>query len=166
MKNFIKISLFVLIIASLSCSRYEDGPFLSLRSPEKRLLGLWEITELKVNETDYISSYREDSVYVKFSIIEFDDLFINIVKDGMSGSQLSSSVLKLEDNKTNMRFELKRFVAYEQYTAPLYSLVPPLEFDNAWKIIRLVNNEFIIQLEENGITYKLKFERLEKANVS
>jgi hypothetical protein len=166
MNKILKYSFIAVIFIAASCSRYEDGPFLSLKSPEKRLLGLWEITELKVNETDYISAYRDDSVYVKFSIIEYDDLFINIVKDGPSGSQLSSSVLKLEDNKTKMRFELKRFVAYEEYTAPLYALVPPLEFDNSWNILRLISKEFIIEIEDNGIKYKLKFERLEKANIS
>lgn len=166
MKKILNYSLIAIIFIATACSRYEDGPFLSLKSPEKRLLGLWEITELKINEVDYISTYNEDSVYVKFSIIEYDDLFINIVKDGTSGSQLSSSILKFEDNKTKMRFELKRFVAYEQYTAPLYELIPPIEFDNAWNILRLVSKEFIIEIEDNGIKYKLKFERLEKANVS
>lgn len=167
MKNLIKSFVLLLsVIALASCSKYEEGPLISFKSAEKRLLGLWEITEMKVNDIDMISNYREDSVYVKFSIIEYDDVFINIVKESSGGSQLSSSVLTLEDNKKKMRFELKRFVAYEQYTAPLYDLVPPLEFNNAWTIIKLFSKEFIIELQDGEIKYRLKFEQLEKLNIS
>jgi hypothetical protein len=166
MKNSLKIAFLAVIVIVTSCKRYEEGPFLSLRSPEKRLLGLWEITELKVDDVDFISSYREDSVYVKFSIIEFEELYINIVKEGSSSSQLSSSTLKFEDGKKKMRFELKRFAAYEQLTAPFYELVPPVEFDNAWDIYRLTSKEFIIGIQFNGVIYRLTFERLEKLNVS
>jgi hypothetical protein len=158
------MSMMMMFVVS-SCSKYEDGPWLSFKSPEKRLLGLWEITELKIDEVDKISAYREDSVYVKFSIIEYDNMFINIVKDGTSGAQLSSSILTLEDKEKAMQFELKRFVAYEDYTDPIYNLIPPLEFLNQWKIIKLFSKEFIIEIEDNGIKYRLTFERLEKVNV-
>jgi len=149
-----------------ACSRYEDGPWLSFKSPEKRLLGLWEITQLVVDGVDRISTYREDSVYVRFSIISYDNMYINIVKEGSSGSQYSSSLLSFEDNKKFMRFELKRLAAYEQYTGPIYNLVPPLEYDHQWKILQLKSKEFIIELEEDGVLYRLTFERLEKVNVS
>ncbi len=160
MKNMILLSTLILLVSA--CSRYDEGPMLSLRSPEKRLLGLWEITELKVNDIDLISAYREDSAYVKFSIIEYDELFINIVKEGRSGAQMASSLLKLEDNKSIMRFELSRLVAYDSLTKPMYDLVPPLEFENAWTILRLTSQEFIILLNSNGVEYRLTFGKLEK----
>ncbi len=167
MNNYFKgIVLLFAVVTLASCSKYEEGPLISFKSPEKRLLGLWEITEMRVDEIDLISAYREDSVYVKFSIVEYDDVYINIVKESSGGSQLSTSVLKFEDNKKKMLFGLKRFAAYEQYTAPLYDLVPPLEFNNAWSIIKLFSKEFVIELQDGDIQYHLKFERLEKLNIS
>jgi len=160
MKNFIVI--FALAILVSACARYEDGPLVSIKSPEKRLLGLWEITELKVNDADLVSTYREDTAYVKFSIIEYDEMFINIVKEGRSGSQMSTSLLSLEDHKTLMRFGLTRLVAYKEQTQILYDLVPPLAFNNAWTILRLTSKEFVISLSDNGTDYKLTFGRLEK----
>lgn len=152
--------IFVLIIAG--CSKYDEGPILSLRSPEKRLLGLWEISELKVDDVDYISTYRVDSIYVRFSIVKYDNTFINIVKDSRSGSQFSSSVLTLEENKTMMRFGLPRYIAYEQYTEGMYNLVPPLESDNDWTIVKLKSEEFIIELMDGDVDYRLTFNKLEK----
>jgi hypothetical protein len=160
MRNLIVITALIILVSA--CSRYDDGPLMSLRSPEKRLLGLWEITELKVNDIDLISAYREDSAYVKFSIIEYDELFINIVKEGRSGAQMASSVLTLEDNKTLMRFELTRQVSYDSLTKPMYDLVPPLEFDNAWTIQRLTSNEFSISITNDIGNYRLTFGKLEK----
>lgn len=162
-KYFIIPTFLVTVIFMTACSKYDEGPFISLKSPEKRILGLWEITELLVDNVDFTSVYQEDSVYVKFSIIEYDQLFINIVREGSSGSQLSSSTLTFEDNKKKMRFELKRFAAYELFTAPLYDLIPPLEFDHAWDIIMLRSKEFIIELTDNSIPYRLTFKRLEKS---
>jgi hypothetical protein len=158
---FLKVSVFVLAFSFFACSKYEEGPLLSLKSPEKRLLGLWEITELMANDTNLVSAYRDSLAYVKFSIIEFDDMFINIVKEGSSSSQMSSSILELVDKKRKMKFGLTRFVAYEHYTGPIYQLIPPLEFENEWTIVRLHKRQFIISLNNEGVEYKLTFERLE-----
>ncbi len=153
--------LSVLLLLS-ACSKYEEGPFISLKSPEKRLLGLWEITELMVDTANYISNYNDSATYVKFSIIEYDDMFINVVKEARSGSQLSTSLLTLEDGKKKMRFELKRFTAYQDMTQGIYELIPPLEFDNEWTILRLKSDEFIITLTDNSINYRITFGKLEK----
>jgi len=158
---FQKMSLLLIAISFFACSKYEEGPLISLKSPEKRLLGLWEITELMANDTNLVSAYRDSLVYVKFSIIQFDNMFINIVREGGSGAQMSSSVLELVDNKKKMKFGLTRLAFYEQYTAPLYELIPPLEFENQWTIVRLHKREFIISLSNEGVEYKLTFERLE-----
>ncbi len=155
------IAIFLLAAGILTTCKYDEGPLLSFKSAEKRLIGLWEITELLIDTLNYVSTYREDTMYVKFSIVKYEDMFIYIVKESASGSQLSSSVLKLEDNKKKLRFGLRRFTAYQHYTELLYELIPPIEFSNAWDIVRLKTNEFIIELFDGSKLYRLKFERLE-----
>ena len=43
MKKIVKV--FLLIIVITACSKYEDGPFISFRSKEKRLCKKWELDE-------------------------------------------------------------------------------------------------------------------------
>jgi len=162
-KCIIIITFLVTVIFMTACSKYDEGPAISLKSPEKRVQGLWEVTELIVDQVNVTYLYYYDSIHVKFSIIEYDQLFINLVKEGGSSSQLSSSRLTFEDNKKKMRFELKRYPAYEQYTKHIYELIPPLEFDNAWTIVSLRSKEFSIKIFDNNIPYRLKFKRVAKS---
>jgi hypothetical protein len=65
MKNklFLFASLLVMTIVS-SCSRYEEGPGLSLRSKDARLEGEWTIEEFSgQNSLDWKISIKDDGTY-------------------------------------------------------------------------------------------------------
>lgn len=163
MKLIIKI-VFILSILLFTYCRYEEGPFFSLQTPEKRLLGLWEISSLKKNGIDYISTYKNDSVYMKISIVRYDELFINLVKEGRSGSQLASSNLYLENNKTILRFSLRKQVIYDSLLNPFVNLLPHFFSENEWLILKLKSSEFAIKKNQdsNSPEYYIEFVRLEK----
>ena len=55
MKNYI-ILFFALALILLGCKKYEEGPALSLRSEENRLLGLKQIEKYTVDGVDSTSS--------------------------------------------------------------------------------------------------------------
>lgn len=67
MKNLTRTLLFALICGTTltitqSCSKYEDGGLISLRSKTDRLSNQWKVENYKVNDTDYtslVSSYVE-----------------------------------------------------------------------------------------------------------
>lgn len=162
MKTF-KYFTFCIMLVFTQC-RYEEGPAFSLRTPEQRLLGLWEITSLKKGGVDYISTYKEDSVYLKISIVQYDDLFINLVKEGRSGSQLASSILTLEDNKTTMKFSLRKQMVYDSIVRPFQELVPDFFSEHEWIIRKLKFREFTIfkSTEGDSPEYLIEFVRLEK----
>ena len=45
-----------------SCQKYEEGPFISLRTRTERISNQWKVENYKINETDYtslVSSYNE-----------------------------------------------------------------------------------------------------------
>lgn len=156
--------VFIFSIFLFTFCRYEEGPFFSFHSPERRLLGLWEISSLKKNGIEYISTYRNDSVYMKISIVKYDDLFINLVKEGRSGSQLASSNLYLENNKTTLRFSLRKQVIYDSLLNPFVNLLPHFFNENEWLILKLKRNEFAIKKNQdsNSPEYYIEFARLEK----
>ncbi len=47
-KAFIPI-LFILVMSLVSCNKYEDGPVLSLKSPEKRIVGDYIVEQYLIN---------------------------------------------------------------------------------------------------------------------
>lgn len=50
-----------------ACSKYDEGPILSLYSREKRVLGRWYFSSVKYNDVDSTDSYRVDPLqYIEF----------------------------------------------------------------------------------------------------
>ena len=50
---------FLVSIALNSCSKYDEGPCISFKSMEKRLIGLWEFSSISVNSVEYITQYKD-----------------------------------------------------------------------------------------------------------
>ncbi|OFY70571.1 MAG: hypothetical protein A2265_11280 [Bacteroidetes bacterium RIFOXYA12_FULL_33_9] len=49
----------ILLLATNSCQKYEDGPLISLRSKDKRLYNNWNVTSLKVDGVESIDEFNE-----------------------------------------------------------------------------------------------------------
>ena len=63
MKNSTLKSILILISLFLvigSCSKYDEGPYLSLYGKEKRVLGRWYFSSVKYNDVDSTDVYRLD----------------------------------------------------------------------------------------------------------
>lgn len=88
-KNIFTLTL--LAILFISCSKYEDGPKLSLKSPEKRIEGDWHIDE-----------YTVDGVTIASSV--FGDIVISYSDDNSYQEQTGSTILtgtwEFNDDKT------------------------------------------------------------------
>ena len=70
-KKVLKPGLILLVIVMFlpSCSKYDEGPVLSLYSREKRVQGRWYFSSVKYNEVDSTDSYRVDPLqYIEFYI--------------------------------------------------------------------------------------------------
>ena len=159
-----KIVLMLLIsIFVLSCSKYDEGPFISLRSPEKRVAGLWELNELMINDISYLNTYMLDTVYLRFSVAgEKDNIYIALVEDNKSSAQLSLSALTFNDKKDKLTFNLTSNGIYSDLTDPIFTLIPAIHDSVEWTIHRLTMNEMWLQSTYQNIDYKLNFSSLEK----
>lgn len=59
-KKLIIILIAITLIVPISCQKtYEDGPWVSLRSPIKRLLGSWMVNSYKVNGIEKVQEYND-----------------------------------------------------------------------------------------------------------
>jgi len=104
MKNLIGFSLLLLLpLLLLSCKKYEDDDYwFTLKSPEKRIIGFYKLTECSVNGADSIPYFEKR--YGKDFIIEFS-------KSRLPGS--SSKIIYIY-NQSNQRigsgsWELKQW---------------------------------------------------------
>jgi hypothetical protein len=164
MKNKISIIFLSLIsiIVFLSACKYEEGPLISLRSKEKRLIGLWELNELKIDDVSYLSYYNTDTAYLRFSInLYTENIYMSLVKDSRISPQMANGSVEFVDAKSKLRFGLKRNVSYLPETETVFTLLPVLEEEHDWSILKLKNNNFTLSLSSNDTLYYLDFLLLE-----
>jgi len=157
------ILLAVLAAGIVSCSKYDEGPGLSFRSPEKRVVGLYELEEIMVGEINMLTYYVMDSVYLRFSIAgERENLYMALVEDNRGSAQLSLSSFDFNADKEKVTFGLSTIGIYDDMTDPIFELIPAIHAENEWTIRRLSFDEFWIECDYEGVNYYLKFLKLEK----
>jgi len=155
--------LLVSVIILSSCGKYDDGPAVSFRSPEKRLIGLWEFASIKIDGIEYINSYLNDSTNLKISMTGTrDEIFAILVEDNRSSSQLSISLLGLNDKNTEFTMCLAVSPLYTDVTQYFYALIPALAQENTWLIRRLSVNELWISTTFQDQVYDLQLSKLEQ----
>ncbi|MPM06180.1 hypothetical protein SDC9_52476 [bioreactor metagenome] len=160
--NKILVILSTLIVLS-SCGKYEEGTVISFRSPEKRLIGMWEFSSVLIDGTEYISGYTNDSTDLKLSVSgSKDEMFVILVEDNRGSAQLSSSLLYLNDNKTEMTFDLSPSPLYEDITQYFFALIPALKERNTWLIKRLSFDELWITADYQELAYELHLKKTEQ----
>ncbi len=75
--------MLVIVAVASSCKKYEEGPCISLRSPEKRLTGHYTITSYTINGEDSLSLFN-DSLSTNAQFVRYPDhLEINFHFDGL-----------------------------------------------------------------------------------
>ena len=145
-----KLILFLIIIAGITegCQKYEEGPWLSLRSAEKRLYGNYTLKQYTVNGVHSLSLFY-DSLGLNFEISYDDVNSLNIFKiDGKRKDGHYYPVIctwQLINN--NKVLEIKTAYAYTG-TGPFGNNITP-----EWEILRLTNNEIKLRTYYNNKEY-------------
>lgn len=139
MKNaFLKLSIFVSVfVLTLSSCKYEDGPFISLRSKEERVANVWVIDKAFDNGTDVTSDYEQYELNLD------KDRNANLTSKYSSGNITFSFTTKgnwvFENKKNDIRFDFDDDDA-----------------DMVYEILRLKENEFWIKEKGGSRELQLK----------
>lgn len=139
MKNaFLKLSIFVSVfVLTLSSCKYEDGPFISLRSKEERVTNVWVIDKAFDNGTDVTSDYEQYELNLD------KDRNANLTSKYSSGNITFSFTTKgnwvFENKKNDIRFDFDDDDA-----------------DMVYEILRLKENEFWIKEKGGSRELQLK----------
>lgn len=156
-KKIYWIAVILSFILLTTCKKYENGPLISLKSPEKRLLGKWEIEEVK----------KDGSIVTDFDSLEIDYYHFEIV-DGYSaqydanvlgrvGNNITNSGLILwgfRENETELNFS-NTDLGTPSYLYPLPTMIANSE---RWKIKKLSSNRMWLEIDvaQGFIEVKLK----------
>jgi len=154
-----KLILILIVIAAITegCKKYEDGPWISFRSPIKRLYGVYTLTKYTVNGEDSLSLFN-DSLSLKFDFfyndIDYVDLCLigSFRKDG-KWSQLYLYWKLINDDKT---LNVYKSSGSSNGTGP---------FGNNkivdWEILKLRNKKIWMKTTYNNKEYHIELESLE-----
>jgi hypothetical protein len=150
--------IILLFLLAVSCKKYEEGPLLSFRSAEKRLLGKWQVEMVSVNDANQTPAYL---------MLDLDEFSYNIFSD-WSGKYYINAVdaqdhvvvqspLSINKKKTEITFRMETVSPYESQAQRILDFFPPFIVENKWQILRLKNDElWISNICENG-TYIIHF---------
>lgn len=135
MKKLLTISLIIsLVIIGLgSCSKYEDGPSLSLRSKKARAEGVWTLKSATNNGADVTSNYGTG-----FKLTLNEDLTAIVEYNGFS-----------IEGKWDLSEDKLQLIITDNAT----------QTPKAYDILRLTNDEFWMNDVDGSNTTKLVFEQ-------
>ena len=137
MKNIIflfKIIIGFVFIFTTACSKYEEGPFISFQSKEKRLINTWEISEISINGenmesgcktiynfnedgTGYISYLAADS-YLEWKFNENKEQLL--IRHNTEGEYQSYKIIRLSKDELWLQDVWEGNVTTMKYIPKLY----------------------------------------------
>ncbi len=154
----IKIGILVLVILlNISCKKYDEGPWISLRSKESRMSGEWRnISKFMVNgydSTAYFTNYK--TAYFNFNVDWSGQLGVHCDEIPTKPTISLKGKWNWENNKGDISIEF-----YDSYG----DLIPPFSpfaIDNSciWEIKKLKKKEFYLETTDNGVHYRLELTR-------
>jgi len=146
------IPILFLFLFALSC-RYKDGPDISLRLPETRIKGYYDVTSFTVNDIESYSIYNDSCGC---------DLYI-----GLGSSKLTTSDLVLtactkgDDTWGTFLFSKnhkKLFINYDSTDLKGYGPMGSKKYSE-WDIYKLTNKELWIKTNFNNKDYFVKLKK-------
>lgn len=149
--RIISVALIVLLIAGAmpSCKKYDEGPLISLRSKEARLVNKWKFDKYIVDNTDYTPSILDNS-YIEFS--ENGDFTMCIYAvEGIAIEDTTTITGSWEFASGKTSLDINMIYTYEDFWSGNEVTVNQVY---EWDIIKLKKEETIIETLTNGSKYE------------
>jgi len=149
--------LFILLLIS-SCKKYDEGPWISFRTKEKRIIGTWEVNKFYVNGNDSsqfflkydspIFSFEKSSIYISLA---------DMHRPPENTTKYLDGYWDFIDNKKgiSMSFETHG----EQDDSNLEYGPFQGEKDSKWEIKKLKTEEFYLETDFENSHYRLELKR-------
>lgn len=145
-KSILLLCVVTLAFAFSGCKKYDEGPGISLASPEGRIEGTWKVT--KATETtssgtsDNTSDYADDT----YIFGESGTLTMNFTDNSVTFVASGSWSLSEDDLILNLTYSYVFFVT--------------ITVNQDCTIKRLTGKEMILEYVDGGTTYRLEMEKI------
>ena len=129
-----------------SCTKYDDGPLISLRSAKERVTGTWEVESLTADGNDSTQALKGQPCYAKIVLIDFGTWSMATYPEcGTIGSW------QFDKNCKHI------YIVAEHFANSSIRLVGPFLNANQinWNIKRLSNKQLWIETDYENIHWQV-----------
>lgn len=161
MKKTISILVISALLISLfgSCKKYDEGPLISFRSKEKRLMGTWQIEHYFVNGHDsssYFTQYDSPLIDIDYNVFfMIEDLYTLRPKK----SKWIDADWSWDNNMNNIRMD---FIEPGHLEDEWLNTGPFIIGETvSWEIKKLKLKELILETTYSNVVYRIEFGRLD-----
>jgi hypothetical protein len=154
--------LLITSISFFSC-KYEEGPAISFRSPEKRLQGVWEVSRFQVNGIDCTDVYVEKCGcsfgFGQDSYDQWDGSFLLNQCDSLQTIYGGYSFIENSDHK---RIAIQTYYYEIGSITNQYIYFGPIGFPlySEWKIFKLKYKEMKLVTNYNDSEYVIELSKI------
>lgn len=143
------LSITIILILFVGCKKYEEGPSMSLRTPEKRIEGWWKVTEFNIDDINYTGLNNDSCVDMIIFGGDDTDNYLSITFFYIPDSYLVGS-WDLIDKKKKIRLNFISNPDFSKGNGPfLYDI------SSTWDIKRITNEDLWIETNYDNRNYKL-----------
>jgi len=165
------IGVFLLSLATIGCSRYEEGPCLGMKSARHLLYGTYHVVYFSKNDVDITQQWK-DSCDWTFEFLddrntrEVEDMFYyegKFFKDSIQYEMYFFSAFSLQDHYKSLWLSMLRYQIWPDGSGGNDSIgIYPLEIGGmrTFRITRLTETELWLKYEEGDDIYKIRMEEL------
>lgn len=152
-----KVSLLgLLMMLCIGACKYKDGPAISFRSPETRIIGNYEAEAFTVDGTDALQIWKDSISDIIFSIYHDTDPTDNYWISARVGDAFLAGNYKLTDNDTRFYlYSLEENAAYPGF-GPFHG-----NAESYWDLYKLSKTRIWMQTDFEGHTYYVELKQIE-----
>jgi len=160
-------ALALILFTVLGCGRYEEGPCISFRSAENRIVGKWTVEYFEVDGEDITQQWIDKYNWkFEFYIDEYSDVHkgwiegINCCSDSDTLIAVANIFWKLSDDNESLGFSITSFLSsyiYPPNDTVLCGIYPFQTYTSAtYTISKLSNRKLWLKHEFEGHEYLIK----------
>ena len=152
--------LFVVLLLG-SCKKYDEGPWISFRSAEKRLIGEYKLTKCTIDGEDVSSYLINDSVSFEMEFRNDVGYYFNMfISTGIYERNHNIYYIWSFKNKNTEVSVFDKEVTYDDYLCCVPPVIPFTDEESSMlEIKRLKNNELIYEINYANKNYRYEFDK-------
>lgn len=153
-----RIIFLLVVVICISCQKYEEDEFISLKSAKKRILGDWKLKSLVIDGNDSTQAAKDlicDN-YIRFLDEKGSFGGTNVVlgyQEKCSTQVFRDGFYVFANKKTELILGMENHSITSNYVGAF------LTFDTVWEIVKLTSKEMKLTAQRNNQLNEVEFKK-------